>query len=285
MAEKTPVYKNKAPGAVSGAFPVTTQSLNSYWQGLLDATNSGVVKITADNNGNRYAVDSSGNLVYALPGDNNIFISGRPYAMAEEVVAQLSTMSPGATKALEKSLGLKQTGIPGNAELTQRYLSEANKASVKNVSVAMGKQNGTLQQFTQKPLSPTDQAKVSIATGDITTGARRSRSVSVTQFSEGDARAILEQFYADTLGRRPDDAEVKKFNALINKQARKQPSVSTTTYGADGSSTTMSGGAGYSAADAQMAARKMAEADPEASAFLASTRYMDAFMNAIGSQA
>ena len=272
-------------GEFHGAAKGATPSISSYWQALVDAAGTGVVKVTADQNGNRYVIDANGQQVFTVPPRGGAFSAQAVYYTPEDAIATISTYTPGATKALEKELGLKPTGVPGNAALIQRYLAEANKASVYNMSAVLAKQNGTIGSFTQKPLDIVGQAQMSIKTGDISGGTRRSRSVSVTQFSEGDARAILEQFYADTLGRRPDDAEVKKFNALINKQARKQPSVSTTTYGADGSSTTMSGGAGYSAADAQMAARKMAEADPEASSFLASTRYLDAFMNAIGSQA
>lgn len=278
----TPNYGTRAPGAVGGI----QSDVSSYWQELIKAFGDqrpDAPQLSADQNGNRFVL-ANGGQVFVLPDENGKFTS-KLYLTTEDLVAKLSTLSPGETKVLEKNLGLKPTGMKANPSLVQRYISEANKASVNNVATILAQQNGSIKSFSQRPLNPIEQAQISIKTGDIAGGGTRtSRSVSVAQFSAGDAQAILEQFYADTLGRRPKKSEVKKFNDLINKQAKKQPSVSTTTYGADGSSTTMSGGAGYSQADAQMAARQMAESDPEASAFLTSTRYMDAFMNAIGSQ-
>lgn len=272
MADKT---TPKAPGAIN-------PGAQDYWRPLVEVKG---ITLNADPQSGQAYTTYEGQPVFVIPTSGRYFQPGRPFVTSNQIISMLKTKTPAQTKIMEKELGLKPTGISANPELVQRYMSEAMKASVNNVAIRNAIVSQQVTNITEDPLDVTAQAKLSMAAGDISTGPRRSRSVSITQFSEGDARAILEQFYADTLGRRPDDAEVKKFNAAINKQARKQPSVSTTTYDSSGSATTVSGGAGYSQADAQMAARKMAEADPEASSFLASTRYMDAFMNAIGSQA
>lgn len=111
-------------------------------------------------------------------------------------------------------------------------------------------------------------------------GPRTSKSISVMEFTDAEARGILESFYADALGRRPNDKEVAKFKDVINAEAAKRPSTSTTTYSA-GSSVTK-GSEGYSQADAELAARDMAESKPGANAFITSTKYMDTFLNILG---
>lgn len=286
MADNKRYGGESHPGVVN--YQNAPSNVQPYWTALITAISSEAtpIKIAADPNTGRSYVfaEDAGQEVYLIPGPNGAFVDDALYTTMTGVVSSLTTMNPGDTRELEKRLKLKPTGVPGNPALVQRYLSEASKASVNNMRIAMSYKNKTIGELSTKPLSVVDQTALSIKTGDLTGGTRRSRSVSITQFSEGDAQAILEQFYTTTLGRRPTKKEVSTFKGLINAQAKKQPSTSTTTYGADGTSTTVSGGAGYSAADAQMAARKMAESDPEASAFLSSTRYLDAFMNAIGSQ-
>lgn len=260
------------------------------WSALLDVLKQPVVPLQmSSKDGVRFVFDpATGQEAFVIPDSKTgIFNSKELYLNENQILSRLSTLNQQETRDMEKALKLKPSGVVGNPALVQRYMAEIRKASVNNFSAALAYSSGRVSALDIKPLGVLDQVNMSAMTGDLegAGGPRRSRSISITQFSEGDARAILENFYADTVGRRPTDKEVKKFNSLINQQAKKQPSTSTTTYGADGTATTVSGGAGYSAADAQMAARKMAESDPEASAFLSSTRYLDAFMNTIGSQA
>lgn len=105
-------------------------------------------------------------------------------------------------------------------------------------------------------------------------------SKSFTSFTEAESRGILENFYAEALGRRPSDAEVKKFSKTINNAAKAAPSTSTTTYGTNTTATTQK--EGYTQADAELEARTLAESQPESNAFLTSTKYMDAFMSVLG---
>lgn len=278
-------YKS-APGAVGGITTVSTPT-TSYWQPLIDGVEANGLSLTADVNGRKYVQNANGDQVFVvpLPNSNGQFTSGALYQTVSGIVGAVSNWNPEVTRQAEKALGLTPTGIPGNEKLIQRYLQEANKASAENMAKYVAFSSGLIKEFDQKPLGVFEQAQISIKTGTVSTGPRSSRSVSVTQFSAGQASAILEEFYNATLGRRPTAKEVKKFTSVINAQAKKQPSVSTTSYDASGNSTTVSGAqAGYTQADAQVAARQMAEADPEAAAFLNSTRYLDAFMNAIGSQ-
>ena len=94
-------------------------------------------------------------------------------------------------------------------------------------------------------------------------------SKSFTSFTEAESRGILENFYAEALGRRPSDAEVKKFSKTINNAAKAAPSTSTTTYGTNTTATTQK--EGYTQADAELEARTLAESQPESNAFLTST--------------
>lgn len=114
-------------------------------------------------------------------------------------------------------------------------------------------------------------------------GQQVNTNTSVMNFSEGETRALLEDFYAEALGRRPSDDEVAKFQKRINAKAKNNASVSTTIYTSGGSTTTDK--EGFTQADAQLMARKSAESKPGASGFIASTKYMDAFLGALRGKA
>lgn len=105
-----------------------------------------------------------------------------------------------------------------------------------------------------------------------------------TDFSVNQSRAILEDFYATAVGRRPTDKEVKAFNNAINKAAKAKPNVvkaTTTTSGTGSSATSRKVTQGYGEVDARTAARKMAESDPKSHSFLTNTKYFDAVLNAM----
>ncbi len=111
-------------------------------------------------------------------------------------------------------------------------------------------------------------------------GSSTYTSLSYTSFSDAEARGILENFYADALGRRPNNKEVAKFKNVINAAAKKRPSVSTTV--SSGNTSTNTSNEGYSQADAELTAREMAEAKPGANAFITSTKFMDTFLGILG---
>jgi hypothetical protein len=111
-----------------------------------------------------------------------------------------------------------------------------------------------------------------------------STSTSVFQLSEGEARSVLENFYAEAVGRRPSDKEVKAFKVAVDREAAKKPTTNTsrTTYDLEGNARTSSSSkGGFAQADAELLGRGQAEADPRANAFLTSTKYFDAFVGAL----
>jgi hypothetical protein len=95
---------------------------------------------------------------------------------------------------------------------------------------------------------------------------------------------VLENFYAEAVGRRPSDKEVKAFKGAVDREAAKKPTTSTsrTTYDLEGNARTSSSSKdGFAQADAELLGRDQAESDPRANAFLTSTKYFDAFVGAL----
>lgn len=215
--------------------------------------------------------------VLVLPSEKTGKFDSTQFQSMESAAALIRSFGSSQIKQLQKQFGMPVDGQMSDT-FVKTYLEYANRASVQNFSLARMQASGISSIGTTRPFTLGSIAQANPFVPTV------SRSVSVKQFSEGEARGILEEFYAEAVGRRPSDKEVKSFLGKINAAAKAKPTTSTTTYGIDGGSTTVSGGAGYSSADAQIAARKQAEADPEASSFLASTKYMDAFMDAIKSQ-
>lgn len=233
--------------------------------------------VETDGSGRSFVVQA-GVPVLVLPSEKTGKFDSTDFQTLQEAAILIRSFGQTQIKQLQKQMGLPVDGQMSDG-FVNTYLDYANKASVQNYSLAYTQAKGYGTIGTTRPFT-----FATIAKSEPKTSAT-SRSVSIKQFSEGEARGILEEFYAEAVGRRPSDKEVKSFLGKINAAAKKRPSVSTTTYGAGGGSTTISGGAAeYTSADAQLAARKMAEADPEASSFLAATKYMDAFMQAIESQ-
>lgn len=140
-----------------------------------------------------------------------------------------------------------------------------------------------------KPVSFEDFVKNNVndspykGTGSSSTSV--STSINAEEYSLAESRAILEDFYASALGRRPNETEVKQFSKLINEKAKAKPNVSkTVTTSGEGYSTSKTTGTqGFGDVDAKVMARQKAEADPKANAFLTNTKYFDAFLSAIQS--
>ena len=120
----------------------------------------------------------------------------------------------------------------------------------------------------------------SLGAGETSGGP--TRSVQVTQFDAADSRSILEDFYEQALGRRPDEKEVTAFQKAINKAAKARPAVSTTNVSGNTSTTTQA--PGFSGEDAGLMARQQAEAQVGSAGYRNSTVYYDAFLRAIGQQ-
>lgn len=129
----------------------------------------------------------------------------------------------------------------------------------------------------RKPVSTDDYIKM--MSGKQSGYSRISTQKSISSFTDGESRGILESFYGEALGRRPTDAEVAKFKKAINTAAKSNPNVTTTVSGVN--STTSTSKEGYSQADAELSARKMAESQVGAAGHIASTKYMDVFMKTL----
>lgn len=131
-----------------------------------------------------------------------------------------------------------------------------------------------------KPLD--DKALVGMSGGAGGMGAvSTQRTVTYQDFTDDEASAILEDFYRDALGRRPNKKESQKFAELLRKRAAEKPSVVTSTSG--GGTTTVREQAGFGTTDAQMLARQQAEARPGFKPYQLGTKAFDGFMAALQS--
>lgn len=257
----------------------TLGSPDTAWFRLIDTVknpNSGF-QLGTDMGSGQSMVYQGGVPVLVLPSEKTGKFDSVQFRTVDEAALLIRSFGSTQIKQLQKQLGLPVNGQMSN-DFVKTYLDYANRASVQNYALANMQAKGMATIGTTRPFTLATISEIEPIVPTV------SRSVSIKQFSEGEARGILEEFYAEAVGRRPSNKEVKSFLGKINAAAKAKPTTSTTTYGRDGGSTTVSGGAGYQMADAQIAARQQAEADPEASSFLASTKYMDAFMDAIKSQ-
>jgi hypothetical protein len=214
----------------------------------------------------------------------------------EERTFRMSLSASPANLVKENQMLLKRAGyLDGSYVATgaadEAYLNAmltiAREVSFKNLSTYNAGQgaNPAISLSEVKPLSLDEYLK-SLAKGadSAPRAGSTSTSTDIFQLSDGDARALLENFYAEAVGRRPSDKEVKSFKIAVENQARKKPTVSTsrTTYDVDGNAnTTSSSKQGFNRSDAELMGRDTAEADPRANAFLTSTKYFDAFVSAL----
>lgn len=169
------------------------------------------------------------------------------------------------------------SGYPdSNGKFASALLNIARAVSLNNFAkFDKAIQSGTIKSL-DNPIGMDEYLNRIVTSGGKTTTTR----TDITTFDAADARGILEQFYADSLGRRPTDEEVAKFNTAINDAAKKKPSVTTSTTDTMGN-TVSTGSNGFGQAEAQLMARTTAESAPGARGFMNSTKYMDAFMQAL----
>ena len=265
----------------------------TYWSNLINLMGSGENPFVAQysDSGGLTVTTSDGTPVLVLPGsDGRMPPHKQGYSTAGALGMQVLAFAknPNVVKQWQKALNLPATGVVDN-ELVTRYVAIGNEASARNYAYADQARRGLLDLSKVKPytilslmkeLGPSGVANV--VGGGGRSGGGTSVSKSYQTYSRNDARALLEQYYGETLGRRPTAKEVKKFHAVLSNAAKKNPNVTKTTYSGSNSSSVSSGG--FSQADASMLARQQAEEDPGAANFLNSTKYLDMFMSAIGSR-
>lgn len=113
---------------------------------------------------------------------------------------------------------------------------------------------------------------------------RTTTSKQYFSMSDADARLLLEDYFGEAVGRRPTKEEVEKFTSIVKKRAGKRPRVEQTITSADTlSSESRVLEEGFGVADAQLAARRQAEAGPEFEAYRLASSYYPALLRAIGS--
>lgn len=180
-----------------------------------------------------------------------------------------------------KSLGYNIKEVNGGTNPADKFEDVVVDAATKYTEQLIGQYTFAKSQGAKfTPFTFNDYLSSSAAGGGE---GGTSRNINVASFSDNESRAILEDFYAQAVGRRPSDDEVKKFNAAINKASKARPTVTTTVTSGTGNSTTTSK-QGFSQVDAQMMARQEAEAQVGSTGFRNSTVYYDAFLRAIGQQ-
>lgn len=115
------------------------------------------------------------------------------------------------------------------------------------------------------------------------TGPQVSRSISEFALSEGQAEGLLEEFYTKALGVRPSKKDVQQFKEIVQRRAGKKPRVTETTTTEDGGtsvSRTKVIDTGFGAAEAELLARRQAEARPEFAPYQMATTFYDALLRA-----
>lgn len=190
----------------------------------------------------------------------------------QEMLIKAGLLSPSATQ-----LGVADTGyttamldLARQVSFTNLSYYNSDKANLKPVTL-----NGYLNDLTK-----------GFKERNTTTGT--STDLDVFSISKGDAAVLLEEFYAEAVGRRPNPKEVDAFRNAVNRAAKKDPTktvTSRTTFtdmaGNQSSSSTSTNKEGFGVNDARMAGREQAEADPYSKGFLTSTKYFDVLVRSL----
>lgn len=115
------------------------------------------------------------------------------------------------------------------------------------------------------------------------TGPQVSRGITEFSLSDAEAAGVLEEFYTQALGVRPQAKDIEKFKEIVRNRAAKKPTITQTTTTTDGGITTTSSKTveeGFGLAEAQRLARRQAEARPEFAPYQMATNFYDAVLRA-----
>jgi hypothetical protein len=172
------------------------------------------------------------------------------------------------------------SGEPIDGEVTPTFL-EAMSAVQANIS----ERNYYRKQSNQSILTTAQGLEYFLERGSLQKPKTKTEK-SFYSISDGEARAMLENFYSEALGRRPTKDEVNKFASVVRKRAERQPQVGQITSSPDGlSEQSKITQPGFGEAEAALAARRQAEAGPEFESYRLATSYYTALLRAIGSPA
>lgn len=158
--------------------------------------------------------------------------------------------------------------------------SERNDIQVLNQWWQQAIEWSTNFQAAGKRYTPQQALKiVASGTGSTPSKSLKSTSVQVDLSSASEAKSLIVQAFQQRMGRNPTDAEVRTLTNTLNDAQRANPINTTTTYSADGttSSSVRSGGL-----DAGQYLDDKAMAMPDYAEYQAAATYMPAFEAAIG---
>ena len=204
------------------------------------------------------------------------------YRTAEEIRQEAFSLSKENRKKLQeefKKIGLLSKNYNANGELDRdnafenAFLLAHNYANQVNYNRLV---NG-------EPLIGIIDAVKQFKTDEEGKGPQIQRSVSQFSISDGEAEALLEEFYTQALGVRPGENDIQKFKEIVQKRAAKKPRITETTTTTDGSLSTSTSKVleeGFDASQAQLLARRQAEARPEFAPYQMATTFYDSLLRA-----
>jgi hypothetical protein len=143
--------------------------------------------------------------------------------------------------------------------------------------------------FSGKKVTPWDA--MSLMEGASGAGGRNgpktttSKSTSYNIPTKEDVAGMVTSVFKGALGRAPSDGELSRYTSMLIGNAKKNPSITTTTQTTDvnGNTTSKStSSGGYSSQAAEWDAMQRAQADPEYGAYQAATTYFNALVSALG---
>jgi hypothetical protein len=202
------------------------------------------------------------------------------YRNEEELIQQAYSFKKEDRKKLQeafKKAGLLPSNYNANGELDRdsafesAFLTAHRYANQVNYNRLVNSQ----------PLVGILDAVSEYKTDEASQGPSVSKSISEFAISDGQAEALLEEFYTEALGMRPTKKDINKFKEIVQKKGAAKPRTTQTTTTADGlTSTTKVLEEGFGAAEASSLARRQAEARPEFAPYQMATTFYDSLLRA-----
>lgn len=202
------------------------------------------------------------------------------YRNAEDIRSLAFSLSKNDRKKLQeefKKLNLLPSNYNANGELDRdaafetaflqahTFANRVNYQRLQNNETILGLSDAIKQYRTDEGLD----------------GPTVDRNITEFALSDGQAEGLLEEFYTRALGVRPSQQDINQFKEIVRKRAGKKPRVTETTTTADGrTSTTKTVETGFGMAEAELLARRQAEARPEFAPYQMATTFYDSLLRA-----
>lgn len=174
-------------------------------------------------------------------------------------------------KRYQKAMGMAVTGIPDEAYINKLtgYVSQASKI---NYSISLLNET---DRTGRTPYTLDSLLKAVNAAGG--TGTTRT-SKTVTQYSDAELDAVLDEYYAKYAGKSATKQQKEIFRKAARSRAKAAPDIQTTS---GDSSTYTTNIHGFGETELRGMAQKQAVKDPASEAFLNSTVYLDEFLRIV----